>query len=101
MRPIGQQMRAMLEASDLIGRPATSRELQAMADVALIDTNCTKICSRAIGHGLMTGDNNRPRLFQVVPGWRSKLDKPLHSAETAAPAVARRRVCSVWDLANA
>lgn len=69
-------MRALLEASEILGRPATSKELMWMTADQIGVTNATKVCSRAISHGLMWGDDERPRRFQAIRGWREMVEAP-------------------------
>ncbi len=47
-----------------------------MASEQIGITNGTKVCSRAIGLGLMWGSADRPRTFQAIREWRVMADKP-------------------------
>lgn len=95
MRPIGTQMRALLEASEILGRPAKASELNHLLKTPAY--NATKVCVRAITHGLMWADKGKPRLFQAVRGWREMVagpekEKPFHPAPqvTNIPEIRKR-----------
>lgn len=98
-RPVGKQIRAMLNASETLGKPATSKELAKVAQIDMIASNLTRICKRAIKYGLM--DETDEGLFVARPGWRalcvpgvSKKVKPITKVKHRIPRVAN----SVFQL---
>ena len=77
---LGAQIRAMLQASETLQRPATAMELSLVAGLRHAPTNRTKLCQRAVSYGLMTVDADAcPMQFRFVQGWQRivKRDKPL------------------------
>ena len=73
-RPVGKQIRAMLEVSESLKRPAPALELARSAGITLDSHNCTRICRRAESYGLMDIAAERPLRFMARPGWRESIE---------------------------
>ena len=92
-RGIGKRVKQCAYALEKIGRPATYGEISQYLDIQ--DTNVSKYCYRAVELGFMTMNDDRPRLFKIVPDWEMLLDK---RPERHIPP--RRFINSVWSLAT-
>ena len=98
-RPVGKQIRAMLEVSESLKRPATALELARAAGLTLDSTNCTRICRRAESYGLMDIADDTPLRFMARRGWRGSLGQPKRYVNPRLPTKPHpARVNSVWGL---
>ena len=106
-RPVGKQIRAALDASERLGRPATAKELFEESGLFAVSTNRTRAIKRAVQYGLMVEFVDRhPGEFQARPGWRllinqpkisEKKEKPVRVITRAKPKIPK--INSVWALA--
>lgn len=76
MRPVGKQIRAILAASEKLGKPATATELFRLAGIDTAPTAPSKACRRATQYGLMTRNEGYPATYQAAPGWQTRVDQP-------------------------
>ena len=99
-RPVGKQIRAMLEVSESLKRPAPALELARVEGLALDSGNCTRICRRAESYGLMDIAAERPLRFIARPGWRESLGQPKRFVNPRLPTKPHpaRVINSVWSL---
>ena len=99
-RPVGKQIRAMLEVSESLKRPAPALELARAAGLTLDSTNCTRICRRAESYGLMDIADDTPLRFMARRGWRQSLGQPKRFVNPRLPTKPHpaRVINSVWSL---
>ena len=100
-RPIGAQIRALLEASEAHGKPAPASILARRACLDADASTLSRLCRRAQKYGLMTAIEGTPILFEAVDKWRIAIQLPVKTARVKpAPApFALPRINSVWALA--
>ena len=103
MRPVGKQIRAILAASEKLGKPATATELFKLAGMEAIPTARSRVCRRAQQYGLMTNEGIYPDKFQAAPGWQKRINQPhISNPKYVAPEPPPRyipKINSVWALA--
>jgi hypothetical protein len=102
MRPVGKQIRAILAASEKLGKPATATELFKLAGLDTIPTARCRVCRRAQQYGLMTNEGIYPDKFQAAPGWQKRINQPhISNPKYVAPEPPPRyipKINSVWAL---
>ena len=82
-RPIGLRIRQVCETLQITG-PSSAKQVAEVCQTSVFNTK--KYCDRAVGHGLLTCDAGRkPQLYDVVPDWHKKVDKPKHTASITPP----------------
>jgi len=97
-RPVGKQIRAMLEVSESLKRPAPALELARAAGLTLDSTNCTRICRRAESYGLMDIAAERPLRFIARPGWDAQTAPKATAIKPVIDQAPRRIINSVFAL---
>lgn len=104
--PIGKQIRAILEASDRIGKPAQASVILSVAGIVTSSTNATRLCRRAEKYGLADAIDGVPLRFMARQGWRDKIkinakvEKPNGIKAKPAQAMPKRIINSVWSWAQ-
>ena len=99
MRPVGQQIRAMLAASESLKRPASSTELARLAGIVGQTTLYTRVCRRAESYGLMDSIGIHRLQFIARSGWQQAIAKPADFKNPRIqPVVRKPLINSVWAL---
>lgn len=106
----GDRIQEVCEIVSNMGK-ATSAQVRSRMTGLPSSSNAAKYCSRAVGLGLMTVDQNAsPMVYRVVTDWREIRAGADYSDVPEAPekkpsadeilAMARRLPCCVWQLGS-
>ncbi len=102
--PVGAQIRAILEASDRIGKPAQASVIMNEAGIVTSSTNATRLCRRAEQYGMADSIDGMPLRFMARRGWRDIIDAgpaKRNGIKAKTPqAMPKRIINSVWALAQ-
>lgn len=102
-RAIGNQIRAICEASEHDGAWLKAYELFVRAGMQRQPTLATNVCKRAVEYGLMECDASMyPMRFKVVHGWKYLIEKAHVEPKPAVRKMVNKPkkpiINSVWSL---
>jgi hypothetical protein len=73
-RPISSRIREVLEITEALGQ-STTLDLRPRMTASISAVDMCKICTRAVGLGLLRADRSTlPITYKVAPDWRTALE---------------------------